>query len=149
MTVPAFRHVTRIQNASGNSFDVRLANPSGSAVGPHPVHYLVVEEGVYTQAADGITMEAVRFNSTVTAFKNGWTWENRSYTNSYTNPVVLGQVMTYNDRRLVRILGHRQQPDQPAFILVAWALANTWLKTPTPRGPTRRWVTSWSRPVVA
>jgi PKD repeat protein len=76
---------------------VRLANPSGNAVGPHPVHYLVVEEGVYTQAADGITMEAVRYNSTVTAYKNGWTWDTRSYSNSYTSPVVLGQVMSYND----------------------------------------------------
>ncbi|HKJ16130.1 MAG TPA: PKD domain-containing protein, partial [Xanthomonadales bacterium] len=89
--------VTRIQNASGNSFDVRLANPGGGAVGPHAVHYLAVEEGVYTQAADGITLEAVKYNSTVTAFKNGWTPEPRSYQNSYSNPVVIGQVMSYND----------------------------------------------------
>jgi PKD repeat protein len=92
--VPA---VTRIQNAAGNSFDVRLANPSGSAVSPQPVHYLVVEEGVFTQAEHGITLEAVKFNSSVTGRKNAWSNESRSYINSYSNPVVLGQVMSYVD----------------------------------------------------
>lgn len=42
-------------------------------------------------------MEAVKYTSTVTGAKNAWTAENRSYQNSYTNPVVVGQVMSAND----------------------------------------------------
>jgi PKD repeat protein/murein tripeptide amidase MpaA len=93
-TLPA---VTRVRNASGNSFDVMAQNPSGSALSGYPVHYFVVEEGVYTEAADGIKMEAVKFTSTVTAENNNWVTEPHSFQNSYTSPVVLGQVMTDND----------------------------------------------------
>lgn len=82
--------VVRIRNASGNSFQVRADSPGGT-VSPIDVHYMVVEEGVY----EG--MEAVKYNSTVTDQNNSWVGETRSYQNSYTNPVVLGQVMTYND----------------------------------------------------
>jgi PKD repeat protein len=93
-TLPA---VTRVRNASGNSFDVMVQNPSGSALSGYTVHYFVVEEGVYTEAADGVKMEAVKFTSTVTAENNNWATESHSFQNSYTTPVVLGQVMTYND----------------------------------------------------
>jgi PKD repeat protein len=89
--------VVRVRNASGNSFDVRVQNPSGTALSGHTVHYVVVEEGVYTTAEHGVTMEAVKANSTVTAYKGAWTLEPRSYQNTYTNPVVVGQVMTAND----------------------------------------------------
>lgn len=82
--------VVRIRNASGNTFQVR-AGSAGGTVTPIDVHYVVVEEGVYQG------MEAVKYNSTVTDKKNSWVGESRTYTNSYTNPVVLGQVMTYND----------------------------------------------------
>ncbi len=86
----------RIQNSTGSSFDVRL---DGSAAAPSAsdVYYMVVEEGVYTQASDGVTMEAVKYNSTLTDNNNSWVGETRAYANSYTSPVVLGQVMTYND----------------------------------------------------
>lgn len=89
--------VSRIQNASGSSFQLRIQNPGGTAATSYDVHYFVVEEGVYTQAADGVTMEAVKFTSTVTAENNNWAFEPQTYANSYTNPVVLGQVMSYND----------------------------------------------------
>jgi PKD repeat protein len=89
--------VTRVRNASGGSFDVMAQNPSGTGLSGYTVHYMVVEEGVYTQAQDGVTMEAVKVNSTVTAENNNWVTEARSYQNSYSNPVVVGQVMTYND----------------------------------------------------
>jgi hypothetical protein len=91
--------VTRVQNASGNSFQLRVQRADGST-DPVPgvnVHYFVVEEGVYTQAEHGVTMEAVTFTSTVTDYKNSWIGESSSYSNSYTNPVVVGQVMTAND----------------------------------------------------
>lgn len=90
--------VVRIRNAAGSSFEVRVDNTDGpSAISNVTVHYFVVEEGVYTQATDGVTMEAVKFTSTVTDENNSWIGESRSYVNSYSSPVVLGQVMTYND----------------------------------------------------
>jgi hypothetical protein len=76
---------------------LRIQNPGGTAATTYDVHYFVVEEGVYTQAADGLTMEAVKFTSTVTAENNNWAFEAHTYSNTYTNPVVLGQVMSYND----------------------------------------------------
>lgn len=94
-TVPA---VVRIRNAAGSSFEVSVNSTDGiTAVSNITIHYLVVEEGIYTQAADGVTMEAVKFTSTVTDENNSWSGESRSYANSYSNPVVLGQVMTNND----------------------------------------------------
>ncbi len=86
----------RIQNASGNSFQIRV---DGSAATPatQDVYYMVVEEGTYTVATDGVKMEAVKYSSSVTSNNNSWIGEARSYANSYTTPVVLGQVMTYND----------------------------------------------------
>lgn len=89
--------VTRIRNATGSSFEIKVQNPSDASLSGYPVQYIVVEEGTYTDGADGIKMEAVTFTSTVTNAKNAWTGESRSYINSYSNPVVLGQVMTNND----------------------------------------------------
>ena len=89
--------VVRIRNASGSSFEMRVENPSGTALSGYTVHYMVVEEGVYTVAQDGVKMEAAKYNSTVTAENNSWVGEARTYSNSYTSPVVLGQVMTSND----------------------------------------------------
>ena len=62
-----------------------------------PVHYMVVEEGVYTLDEDGVKMEAVKFTSTRTDENNSWVGEARSYQQSYSQPVVVGQVMSYND----------------------------------------------------
>jgi hypothetical protein len=92
--VPA---VVRLRNASGNSFEVRVDGADGGAPANVTVHYTAVEEGVYTQAAHGIKMEAVKFTSTVTDHDSSWAGEARTYANSYTDPVVVGQVMTYND----------------------------------------------------
>ena len=93
--------VTRIRNASGNSFEVKLDRADGAndPVTGVDVYYLVVEEGVYTAAQDGVQMEAVKFDSTVTDNALSWLGESRTYQNpaGYDRPVVLGQVMTYND----------------------------------------------------
>jgi len=89
--------VVRIQNASGSSFDVRVDAAGGAAPSGLDVHYMVVEEGVYTVATDGVKMEAVKYNSTVTDENNSWVGQPQTYSNTYTSPVVLGQVMTYND----------------------------------------------------
>ncbi|NUQ62528.1 MAG: hypothetical protein HUU20_08570, partial [Pirellulales bacterium] len=56
-----------------------------------------VEAGVYSQAVHGITMEAVKFSSSTVDRAESWSGEPRTYRNTYTNPVVFGQVMTAND----------------------------------------------------
>jgi PKD repeat protein len=89
--------VCRVRNASGSSFDVMVQNPSGTALSGHAVHYVVVEEGVYNVTDHGVKMEAIKVLSTATAKKGSWVMEAQTYQNSYTNPVVVGQVMTYND----------------------------------------------------
>lgn len=89
--------VTRVRNAAGNSFELRVQNPSEQNLSNYTVHYLVVEEGVYNVAEHGIQMEAQRVNSNLTADIGNWSREGRTYANGYTNPVVLGQVMSHND----------------------------------------------------
>ena len=90
--------VVRVQNASGNSFDIRVDNPcGGDPISGVTVHYMVVEEGDYNVADHGVKMEAVKYNSTATDNASSWVGESRSYINSYTSPVVLGQVMSYTD----------------------------------------------------
>jgi hypothetical protein len=93
--------VTRVRNTLASSFEVRVDRFDGltGAVPAVPVHYLVVDAGKYTVAANGIKMEAVRFTSTVTDHKSSWNGTTRSTLNSYTAPVVLGQVLTYADAR--------------------------------------------------
>ena len=88
--------VTRISNVTANSFDVRLQNPSGlNTPATENVSYLVVEEGSWT--IDGHLVEAQTYTSTVTDEDGSWVGEVQSYLQSYTNPVVLGQVMSEND----------------------------------------------------
>jgi VCBS repeat-containing protein len=91
--------VARVRNAAGGSFEfmVAKANGSSAALSGITVHYMVVEEGSYNEAQHGVTMEAVRYLSTKTDRKSSWGGEQRSYQNTYTQPVVLGQVMTAND----------------------------------------------------
>ncbi|PHI21304.1 hypothetical protein CEQ90_02580 [Lewinellaceae bacterium SD302] len=89
--------VTRVRNAAGSSFDLRVQTTSTATSSVYTIHYTVVEEGVYTLANDGIKMEAVKFNSTVTAENNNWAFESRTYQQAYSSPVVVGQIMTFND----------------------------------------------------
>lgn len=89
--------VTRIGNVTGGSFDIRLQNPSGSAVVAEDVDYLVMEEGVWD--FDGLPCEAQQYTSTVTDGSGGWVGEQQSYGQGYSSPVVFGQVMSENDPR--------------------------------------------------
>ena len=93
--------VTRIRNVTANSFELKVdrfdtSTASFTGVG---VDYIVVEAGRYTAANDGITLEAVRYTSNVTDRKGSYNGQLRSYLNTYANPVVLGQVMSYSDAR--------------------------------------------------
>lgn len=89
--------VSRVRNVTGSSFQLKVQNPSGATVSNVAVQYLVVEAGTYTSGADGVQMEAKTVTSSITGRKNGWTLETETYNQSYSNPVVLGQVMSAND----------------------------------------------------
>lgn len=90
--------VVRVRNVGANSFEFVAQNVNdGSFESGYSVYFIVVEAGVYTEAGDGVTMEAILYNSTVTDQRPNWNGENRGYLNTYTNPVVVGQVMSYND----------------------------------------------------
>ena len=90
--------VTRIRNTSGSSFEVKIERADGQAgTVTRDVSIVVVEAGVYTMASHGVKMEAVLVNSTTTSAKNQWQAQSQSYSNSYTSPVVVGQVMSSND----------------------------------------------------
>jgi hypothetical protein len=89
--------VSRVRNANGNSFELKIQNPGGNTSGLYDVHYVVVESGVYTEGEHGVTMEAMRFNSTQTSARNDWNYEERDCANNYITPVVLGQIMTDNN----------------------------------------------------
>ena len=56
-----------------------------------------MEEGVYDSLRYGIKLEALHANSTLTAGTSNWVTENQNYQNFYDQPVILGQVMSYND----------------------------------------------------
>jgi len=91
--------VVRVRNAGGNSFEVSVQNPSGALLSNYTVQYVVAEAGVYDDAEHGISMEAVKFQSTLTDENNSWNGEARGYLQTYDNPVVVGQVMSANDAR--------------------------------------------------
>jgi len=89
--------VARVRNAQGASFEVGLGRPwFGAFPGEETsseVHCMVVRQGVYDQA--GFKLEAVRldgFSGKDDAFS--WIGTARSYAQSYTQPVVLGQVVS-------------------------------------------------------
>ncbi|MEM7802305.1 MAG: hypothetical protein AAF633_24140, partial [Chloroflexota bacterium] len=89
--------LARMQNAGGNQFEVKLQNPGDSAtvVGDR-VSCLVIEEGAWT-LPNGTAIEAQTYVSSRVDEDNSWVGEAQTYQNSYTTPVVLGQVMTNNN----------------------------------------------------
>jgi hypothetical protein len=96
--------VSRVNNVTSTSFDVRLQNPGdASSVSSDAVHCLVMEEGPWT-LPDGRKVEARKYTSTVTDHAESgagasWVGERQTYAHTYSNPVVLGQVMSENDSR--------------------------------------------------
>jgi subtilisin-like proprotein convertase family protein len=111
--------VTRIANVTANSFDLRVQRTDGlsDAVTPVDVHFLVVEEGRYTQAVDGITMEAVKLDGpdapSITDGSGSWLGAPQSYQNTYSTPVVVGQVMSANDGRFSTFWARGSEPTEP------------------------------------
>ena len=88
--------VVRMKNVTTTSFDIRLQNPSNTTLNAETVHCIAMEEGSW-ELSDGRQIEAQKFNSTITDNRNSWLGQSASYLGSYTTPVVIGQVMTYND----------------------------------------------------
>jgi len=93
--VPA---LVRMQNVQSGSFQIRLQNPSGSSTGSRDVHCIVVEEGSWVMPGNRL-IEAKTYSTTTTSSKGAWGGiAQQSYTASFTQPpVVLGQVMSFND----------------------------------------------------
>ncbi len=91
-TIPV---VTRISSLTGTGFGIRLQNAGAGSVASDNVSWLVVEAGVHT--VNGVQVEAQSYTSTVTDENNSWVGEPQSLAGSFTNPVVLGQVMSSND----------------------------------------------------
>ena len=90
--------VTRIRNAGGNSFEFFVQNVgTGAPIVGIPVNFIVAEAGVYNVGDHGAKMEVVKFESTITDNRASWVGQMRTYANVYTSPVIVGQVMTYND----------------------------------------------------
>ena len=89
--------VVRIRNAGGNQFEIRVDSTIDNEITPIDVHFFAVEEGLYNEEDHGITMEVVRFESTTTSFSRSFVGQPREYQHEYENPIVLGQVMSYND----------------------------------------------------
>jgi hypothetical protein len=104
--------VVRMKNVLSESFEIRISNPKGfsSEDELRDVHCVVVEQGSW-RMPDLRKIEANKYLSTVTDYGNqpiidttperpsSWVGERRPYANSYyyEAPIVLGQVMTYND----------------------------------------------------
>ena len=91
--------VVRIRNANLNSFEVKVQNPSDESLNNYVVHYVVVESGAYREEEHGVNMEAFTVESTVTDQARDFNGQLVEYVNEYENPVVVGQVMSYNDER--------------------------------------------------
>ncbi len=92
--------VARVRNATGSSFEIKVQRATSDGTGGAinaDLHYMVIEEGRYNETDHGVTMEAVRFESTVTDRRGSLVGQQVSYNNSYSSPVVVGQVMTEND----------------------------------------------------
>lgn len=90
--------VSRVRNAENDRFELRIQMPGWNTDYKYDVYYFVVEEGTYTLDEHGVKMEAQKVMSTETGSKaTGFSREAREYLQPYSQPVVLGQVMTYND----------------------------------------------------
>ena len=90
--------VVRMQNVQSQSFQIRIQNPSNLALSGRTVHCVIVEEGLYTLPS-GRKIEGRKYLSTATDHDLGWVGQAQTYMNRYTSPIVVGQVMTYNDAR--------------------------------------------------
>jgi Metallo-peptidase family M12 len=91
--------VVRMTNVGPFSFDIRLQNPSNSTIlYNRTVHCLVVGQGAW-HLPDGRRLQAVRYTSNVTDHEGSWVGQDQTLPYNADNqaPIVLGQVMSYQD----------------------------------------------------
>lgn len=96
---------TRIRNITANSFDVRIQKfQNNNNVSASDVHCLIADEGAYT--IGGLKFEARTVLSNRTSGENAQGWETDTtedvtsqLTQSYSAPIVLGQVMSFNNTK--------------------------------------------------
>jgi len=102
--VPA---VTRIRNITASSFQLRVQGWENTAASAADVHCMIMDEGAHT-LPDGRKVEAhsVVSDQTSGQFSTDGAWNqgiledvSASIVHTYNNPVVVGQVMSYNDVR--------------------------------------------------
>lgn len=93
----------RLNNVIGNSFAVRLHNPSDANLSPDPITYFVVEGGLWRLG--NLKIEAGRRDTAQTGSYAGWPFESvnfRGGANFFAAaPIVLHQVMTNNDPKWI------------------------------------------------
>lgn len=95
--------VSRVRNAAGNSFQLKVQRADGQsgALENVQIQYIVVEEGVYNTTDHGIKMEAVKINSSITDHAGNFTGQPLTLAHDlwdhYFIPSIFGQVMSYND----------------------------------------------------
>jgi hypothetical protein len=114
--VPQLRNISDL-TVDRSSFDLRLQRIDGGAasVPPIDVNYLVFEAGVYNAAHHCVKLEALRFKATATDSAISWKGMTREYVNSYTQPVVLGAVLSSNSSRFTSFWSRGETPaDAPS-----------------------------------
>ncbi len=91
--------VTRVRNAFGNQFELRVQSAGGEDPNNVDVHFMVMEEGVYSEEENGFKCQVFSLNSSGTDNQSSWIGDPLNQLTSFDDPVVLGQVMTSNDPR--------------------------------------------------
>jgi Fibronectin type III domain len=91
--------IARVRNAQGSSFEVGIGRPWYGTFGGEDfsakVYCMVLRQGVYSVAEDGVKMEAVKLPGfTLTDHAGSWSGQHQVYQNAYTRPVVVGQVVS-------------------------------------------------------
>jgi hypothetical protein len=88
--------IVRVQNIRPNTFEIRLQSPRGDNLPERPVHCIVVEQGSWIMPG-GRTIEANQYVSTRTDHSESFEGEIQQLKNSFLNPIIIGQVLSYND----------------------------------------------------
>ncbi len=103
--------MVRVRHVVGDQFEISVARAdhSDAPFDPIEVHYLIAEEGKYSDF-EARSVEVSRVDHRLS-----WRGQPESYLNSYQSPVVIGQVMTSND------------PDPSVF----WARGDTRREAPS------------------
>ncbi len=88
--------VTRVRITGSSQFEVKLQSPSNAVLLNERVDCAVAEQGDWLMV-NGEKFEARAYVSTVTDENNSWSGLRQNTIHNFSNPVVLGQVMSYND----------------------------------------------------